>query len=136
MRQPHPDSMPTPDGWTRRHTGGGCWCLERELDGFSMQIFDAYGDTLPMSDAEEILVGFTLHQGGTDSMFFEEGNPPEIPELARLHPVCPFDVSGEYFSWIIQLLDCSFSDVIQVLNTISRDSLKYEIVIPTNRPEE
>jgi len=98
-----------------------------------MQIFDAYGDTLPMQGDVEVLVGFILHDEG---LAFEEGNPPEIPEITKLDPVCLFDANGDYFSWIIQLLDRSFSDVIEVLNTITRDSLKYQIVLPQNRPEE
>ena len=107
--------------------------FERELDGLDIWITDAYGADLPTSSDVEVLVGFHLHDEG---LAFEEGNPPEIPEVSKLHPVCPFDVNGDYFSWIIQLLDRSFTDVIEVLNTISRDSLKYEIVIPKNRPEE
>jgi len=133
MRQPHPDSMPTPSGWERRHTGGGCWCFERELDGFTMQIFDAYGDTLPVQGDVEVLVGFYLHD---ESMHFKPGNPPEIPQLSQLSPVCPFDVNGDYFSVLIPIPKLGLTHICSILNTVSRDSLKYQIVLPQNRPEE
>ena len=137
MRQPHPDSMPTPPGWQRRHTGGGCWCFERELDGFLMQIFDAYGSTLPMADAEEILVGFEVYEET-----FEEGKPPKIRQVFdALELTCPFDVNGDFFSWIIPKPDLGngsggWPHVFQILNTITKDSFIYEIVLPQNRPEE
>jgi hypothetical protein len=145
MRHPHPDSMPTPSGWRRQPTGGGCWCFERELDGFDIRVTDAYGDDLPMSSDIEVLVGFEFHQGGTDSMFFEEGKPPQVRQLIEpiyaLELTCPFDVNGDYFSWIIPKPDLGggmggWPHLFQILNTITKDSFIYEIVLPQNRPEE
>lgn len=139
MRQPHPDSLPTPPGWKRRHTGGGCWAFERELDGLDITITDPYGATLPTTDDVELLVGFQLHD---EALHFEEGNPPEIPQLSQLAPVfAPFDVNGDYFSVLIPKPDLGdgsggWPHVFQILNTISRDSLKYEIVLREKQPEE
>ena len=102
-----------------------------------MQIFDAYGSTLPMADAEEILVGFEVYEET-----FEEGKPPKIRQVFdALELTCPFDVNGDFFSWIIQKPDLGggsggWPHVFQVLNTITKDSFIYEIVLPQNRPEE
>ena len=140
MRQPQPDSLPTPPGWQRRHTGGGCWCFERDLGpGLFMQVFDAWGATLPTSDDDEILVAFNVDD---PALAFKAGGPLKIRQFADLNPKCGFDrQDGTYFSWIVGRPDLDggmggWPHVFSILNTISRDALIYEIVLPQNRPEE
>ena len=122
-----------PEGFSRIHTGGGCNAWEIEYEGFDAWITDNDGVTVPCEDSSGVLVGFTLHD---ESLHFEPGNPPVIHQLFELaEPDSGFDVNGDYFSYYFRLNDVSVERIATILKSLSKDDLKYKVVVAPNTPE-
>lgn len=122
-----------PEGFTRIHTGGGCNAWEIEYKGFDAWMTDDDGVSVPCEDSDAVLVGFTLHD---ESLHFEPRNPPVIHQLFELaEKDSGFDVNGDYFSYYFSLDDVKIEQIASILKGLSRESLKYEVVVASNTPD-